>query len=108
MINRVGKFNYNAHTHSLPEKRMNAFIVTTGIVIIIGHYIDVFNMIMPSAVGDQWFIGITEIGGFLFFMGLFIYIFFNLLLFIFLFFYFLCMYVGRQAGRQAGREADSK
>ena len=26
MINRVGKFNYNAHTHSLPEKRMNAFI----------------------------------------------------------------------------------
>ena len=58
-------------------KRMNAFIVTTGIVIIIGHYIDVFNMIMPSAVGDQWFIGITEIGGFLFFMGLFIYIVFN-------------------------------
>ena len=58
-------------------KRMNAFIVTTGIVIILGHYIDVFNMIMPSAVGDQWFIGITEIGGFLFFMGLFIYIVFN-------------------------------
>ena len=58
-------------------KRMNAFIVTTGIVIILGHYIDVFNMIMPSAVGDQWFIGITEIGGFMFFMGLFIYIVFN-------------------------------
>ena len=58
-------------------KRMNAFIVTTGIVIILGHYIDVFNMIMPSAVGDKWFIGITEIGGFLFFMGLFIYIVFN-------------------------------
>jgi Ni/Fe-hydrogenase subunit HybB-like protein len=58
-------------------KRMNAFIVTTGIVIILGHYIDVFNMIMPSAVGDQWFIGVTEIGGFLFFMGLFIYIVFN-------------------------------
>ena len=58
-------------------KRMNTFIVTTGIVIIIGHYIDVFNMIMPSAVGDQWFIGITEIGGFMFFMGLFIYIVFN-------------------------------
>ena len=58
-------------------KRMNTFIVTTGVVIIIGHYIDVFNMIMPSAVGDQWFIGITEIGGFMFFMGLFIYIVFN-------------------------------
>ena len=58
-------------------KRMNTFIVTTGVVIIIGHYIDVFNMIMPSAVGDQWFIGITEIGGFMFFMGLFIYVVFN-------------------------------
>ena len=58
-------------------KRVNYIIVMTGIVIILGHYIDVFNMIMPSAVGDQWFIGIAEIGGFLFFMGLFIFIVFN-------------------------------
>ena len=27
---------------------------------------------MPSAVGDQWYIGFPEIGGFMFFMGLFI------------------------------------
>ena len=54
-------------------KRLNYFIVMAGIVIIIGHYMDVFNMIMPSAVGDQWFIGIAEIGGFLFFLGLFIF-----------------------------------
>jgi iron complex outermembrane receptor protein len=26
MINRVGKFNYDAHTHSLPKKRINAFM----------------------------------------------------------------------------------
>ena len=58
-------------------KRVNYIIVMTGIVIILGHYIDVFNMIMPSAVGDQWFIGIAEIGGFLFFMGLFIFIVFK-------------------------------
>ena len=32
-----------------------------GIMILMGHYMDVFNMIMPSAVGDQWFIGIPEI-----------------------------------------------
>ena len=44
----------------------------TGIVIVMGHYIDVYNMIMPSAVGDQWYIGFPEIGGFMFFMGLFI------------------------------------
>lgn len=58
-------------------KRLNYFIVMAGIVIITGHYMDVFNMIMPSAVGDQWFIGIAEIGGFLFFLGLFIFIVFK-------------------------------
>jgi hypothetical protein len=58
-------------------KRVNYIIVMTGIVVLLGHYIDVFNMIMPSAVGDQWFIGIAEIGGFLFFLGLFIFIVFK-------------------------------
>ncbi|MGC6403052.1 MAG: quinol:cytochrome C oxidoreductase [Flavobacteriaceae bacterium] len=58
-------------------KRLNLFIIMAGIVILLGHYIDVFNMIMPSAVGDQWFIGIPEIGAFLFFFGLFIYVVFN-------------------------------
>ena len=48
-----------------------------GVVILLGHYIDVFNMIMPSAVGDQWFIGIAEIGAFLFFLGLFIFVVFK-------------------------------
>ena len=48
-----------------------------GIVVILGHYMDVYNMIMPSAVGDQWFIGVAEIGGFLFFLGLFIFIVFS-------------------------------
>ena len=54
-------------------KRTNYFIIMAGIVIILGHYLDVFNMIMPSAVGDRWFIGIPEVGGFFFFLGLFIY-----------------------------------
>ena len=58
-------------------KRVNYFIVMTGIIIIIGHYIDVFNMIMPSAVGDKWFIGISEISAFMFFAGLFIYVVFR-------------------------------
>ena len=26
MINRVGRFNYNAHTHSLPRLRLNALM----------------------------------------------------------------------------------
>ena len=58
-------------------KRINYFIVMAGVVILLGHYIDVFNMIMPSAVGYQWFIGIAEIGAFLFFLGLFIFVVFK-------------------------------
>ena len=60
-------------------KRTNYFIVMAGIVIVLGHYLDIFNMIMPSAVGDQWFIGIPEVGGFLFFLGLFLFIVFTAL-----------------------------
>ena len=58
-------------------KRKNYFVVIAGIVILLGHYIDIFNMIMPSAVGDKWFIGAPEIGGFLFFLGLFVFIVFK-------------------------------
>ena len=60
-------------------KRTNYFVIMAGIVIVLGHYMDVFNMIMPSAVGDQWFIGMPEIGGFLFFLGLFLLIVFTAL-----------------------------
>jgi hypothetical protein len=60
-------------------KRVNWFVVTAGIVILIGHYIDVFNWIMPATVGEQWFIGIAEISAILFFLGLFIFIVFTAL-----------------------------
>ena len=58
-------------------KKTNFIVILTGIVIIIGHYIDVYNMIMPSAVGDMWSFGPGEIGGFLFFLGIFIYVVFK-------------------------------
>jgi len=54
-------------------KRITWILVMAGVVILLGHYIDFFNMIMPSAVGDQWFIGVAEIGSVLFFFGLFIF-----------------------------------
>ena len=54
-------------------KRINWFVIMTGIIILAGHYLDIFNMIMPSTVGDQWSIGIPEIGAILFFAGLFIF-----------------------------------
>jgi len=60
-------------------KRVPWFIVTTGIVILIGHYIDIFVMIMPATVGDQWFIGISEISSVLLIAGIFIYVVFTTL-----------------------------
>jgi hypothetical protein len=60
-------------------KRMPWFVVMTGIVILFGHYIDIFNMIMPATVGDRWFIGIPEIGSILLFAGLFIFVVFTAL-----------------------------
>jgi len=60
-------------------KRISWILVMAGIVILLGHYIDFFNMIMPGTVGDQWFIGVSEIASVLFFLGLFIYVVFTAL-----------------------------
>lgn len=60
-------------------KRVNWFVIMTGIVILCGHYVDIFNMIMPATVGDRWFIGIPEIGAILLFGGIFMYIVFTAL-----------------------------
>ena len=58
-------------------KRLSWIMVMAGIVILCGHYIDFFNMIMPATVGDQWFIGAGELGAIAFFMGLFIFVVFT-------------------------------
>lgn len=60
-------------------KRVNWFVILTGIVILLGHYVDVFNMVMPATVGTQWFIGLPEIGAMLFFFGLFVLVVFTAL-----------------------------
>ncbi|WP_299098655.1 quinol:cytochrome C oxidoreductase [uncultured Winogradskyella sp.] len=60
-------------------KRIPWFVVMAGVVILCGHYIDIFNMIMPATVGDRWFIGIPEIGSILLFGGLFLLVVFTAL-----------------------------
>lgn len=60
-------------------KRIPWLIVMAGTVILCGHYLDFFNMIMPATVGDRWFIGVSEIGSVLFFLGLFIFVTFTAL-----------------------------
>jgi hypothetical protein len=60
-------------------KRIAPIVVGAGVVILLGHYIDFFNMIMPATVGENWFIGIPEIASVLFFLGLFIFVVFTAL-----------------------------
>jgi len=50
MVNRVGKFNYNAHTHSLPRLRLNTFFGLTHNEIrysVNGRYLDGYKNLRP-------------------------------------------------------------
>ncbi|MFI2742049.1 quinol:cytochrome C oxidoreductase [Zhouia sp. PK063] len=58
-------------------KRINWFVMIAGCFILVGHYLDIFQIIMPSTVGTHWYIGIPEIGSILFFLGLFLIIVFS-------------------------------
>ncbi|TRW26513.1 quinol:cytochrome C oxidoreductase [Flavobacterium zepuense] len=60
-------------------KRLSWIVVLAGTIILCGHYVDFYNMIMPATVGDQWFIGAGEIGAVMFFLGLFILVVFTTL-----------------------------
>ncbi|WBL22021.1 MULTISPECIES: quinol:cytochrome C oxidoreductase [unclassified Zunongwangia] len=53
-------------------KRIPWFVMMAGVLILVGHYIDIFLLVMPSTVGPYWSFGIPEIGSILFFLGLFI------------------------------------
>ncbi len=52
-------------------------ICIAGVFILVGHYVDLFVMIMPGTVGGQWGFGLGEISGFLLFLGVFIFATFN-------------------------------
>lgn len=49
------------------------FVIIGGLVILAGHYVDLFIMIMPGTVGASWSFGIPELGATMFFLGIFIY-----------------------------------
>ncbi len=49
------------------------FVIIGGLVILAGHYVDLFIMIMPGTVGGSWSFGIPELGATMFFLGIFIY-----------------------------------
>ncbi|RMA65698.1 quinol:cytochrome C oxidoreductase [Ulvibacter antarcticus] len=60
-------------------KRVNWFVVLTGIVVLAGHYINLFVLVMPGTVGTSWYIGIPELGALCFFFGLFVFVVFTAL-----------------------------
>lgn len=58
-------------------KRIPWIIVMVGIVILGGHYMNFYVMVMPGTVGESWSIGISEISAVLLVGGLFTYVVFN-------------------------------
>jgi hypothetical protein len=60
-------------------KRIPWLVVIAGIFILFGHYVDIFNMIMPATVGKEWSFGMAEFGGLFFFGGIFMLVVFNYL-----------------------------
>jgi hypothetical protein len=55
------------------KRRLNLILII-GVIIFCGHWIDVYLMIMPATIGQEWHIGIPEIGTTLGFAGAFIWV----------------------------------
>jgi len=59
-------------------KRIPRIFIPVGIIMLIGHWLDLFQMIMPGAVGSHWAEGlIMNLGFMLIFGGAFIYVVFK-------------------------------
>jgi len=53
-------------------KRQRIILWVGGIIILFGHWIDVYLMVMPGTVGTEWKLGFIEYGTMIGFLGLFI------------------------------------
>ena len=60
---------------SRDSKRNFFFLIFVGTIIFVGHYLDMIMIVMPGTVGHNW-TGLSwmELGNFLFFLGVFIYV----------------------------------
>lgn len=59
---------------SRDAKRNYFFLVFVGVIILIGHWLDVFMMVMPATVNGHWHLGFVEIGMALGFVGLLLFV----------------------------------
>jgi len=53
-------------------KRQMRVLWVGGVIIFLGHWIDVFVMVMPGTVGKEWHLGFIEFGTMIGYLGLFI------------------------------------
>ena len=54
-------------------KRNYTVVTVMAVIVLLGHWLDYFNMVMPGTVGPFWGISFLEIGAILFVAGLFIF-----------------------------------
>jgi hypothetical protein len=59
---------------SRDAKRIVGFISLAAVFVLAGHWLDHYIMIMPGSVGYNYGFAWAEIGGFLFYAGIFIYV----------------------------------
>lgn len=59
---------------SRDAKRNMLFLTIVAILIFVGHWFDVYMLIMPGTVGVEWHVGVVEVGTFLGFLGLFVFV----------------------------------
>ncbi len=57
---------------SRDTKRSWPYLIVFGLIIFVGHWFDVFCMIMPGTLFSEWEYGMLEIGMFMTFLGMFI------------------------------------
>lgn len=57
---------------SRDTKRSAPYLIVIGLIIFIGHWFDVFCMVMPGTVFAEWEYGMLEIGMFMTFLGIFV------------------------------------
>ena len=56
---------------SADTKKSAGYLIVIGLLIFVGHWFDVFNMVMPGTLFDQWELGLLELGMFMLFLGSF-------------------------------------
>jgi hypothetical protein len=64
---------------SRDAKRNPKILIGIGSIIFIGHWLDVFVMVMPATMKEMWQFGAMEVGMFLLFLGIFIFVVLNAL-----------------------------